>query len=320
MKGIREPNLSRDLNLNTLLVGPFTMTNVTSWVLRDTGAAFVARQEKVPWSYLGTNFGNRYETGAIADPTLDPAAQVDERALWLSDLVIHLHDDADAGGGGQREPNERLRLRIELTGYAPNGRRITERVWIANTDKAGDFASDVYYRTRFAYAQVKVRLLEFFGTPSTDDYLHIGYNYTHQYDVVHRTNARSRDRKYGIPWRARYLEDIMCVKIDPTPVGTGLLDALANNCRGIYPIDMVEDGAIYDPEDGSILVNDCDELKNTHEYNVEGEEFSLTDDPSLGKHCLVFQVDPRNPQDAQKQDTPLFYDNEIDFYAAPINP
>jgi hypothetical protein len=309
------------LNLNTLLIGPFFMANVDSFVLRDTGAAFVARQGKVPWSYLGTNFGNRYETGVIADPTLDPAAQVDERSLWGTDLVIRLHDHADGGGGGPGEPNNRLRLRIELTGHAPNGRKITERIWIANTDKSGGFVGDAYYRTKFAYAQVKVRLLEFYGAPNQSDYLYIGFNYTHQYSASNRTNARSRDRKYGIPWRCRYLEDIMCIKCDSTPTGEGLNGiAFPNNCRGIYPIDLVEDGAIYDPEDGSILINDCDELKNTLDYDAAGEAFALEIEPSSGKHFLVFQVDPRNPQDVQKQDTPLFYDNEIDFYAAPINP
>lgn len=319
MKGIREPNLSRDLGLNTILIGPFYAAAAARYNIRDAGARFVARQAKVPWSYLGTNFGTRYETGAIADPVLDPPSVVDERAIWGSDLVVHLHDDAD-GGVDPPAPSNRLRLRMRISGYAPNGRYIEEFIWIAAEDKDGDFVSDSYYRTKFAYQNnIKCRLLEFYGTPTNDDYFEIGYNSANQYNVRHRTNAHYRRRKYGIPWRCKYLEDIMCVKIDPTPTGTGLNDALPDNVRGMYPIDLIKEGAIYDAEDGSIMVNECEELKMVHEYEAEGTEFNLIG-VGYGNVAYLFQIDPRNPHAVQPQDTRLFYDNERDFYSAPINP
>lgn len=319
IKGIREPNISREIAFNNLLIGQTANESVFSFLLNDTGANFVARQNLVPWTYIGTNHGVNYEMGTV--PDTGRVAGGDGRTIWGTDIVIHLHDDADGGGGGQGEPNNRLRMLIQLYGYAANGRPIEEKIWIANEDKNRNFVGDSYYRTRFAYSLQYTRLLEFHGSPTVDDYLEIGYDHRNHYNVNHRTNAREKDVRFGIPWRCRYLEDIACVKIDSTPLGEGL-DGLAfpKNVRGVHAIDLVQAGALYDPEDGAVILNDATKLNRPTAYNAEGETWELEDDPTPGRHILLFTVDPRNPPAVQRQDTPVFYTNEMDFWSAPMYP
>lgn len=286
--------ISRELAFGAHMTGPSptsTGTQVHAW-LRVLGQDMVDLQEHVPHFFEWSNKGIKYPWGTRAD--FGAVGTVDGRNLWGSDFCVHLHDDADGGVA------TRLKMKIHIRGVSMTGRPLEEIFEIecqerGEHDEQEGFLADAYYRSRFAYGWFRIKILEYEGTPTTDDYIHIGFDPTDHYDPVWKTHARERDVRWGLPFPAQSIQDIQCVKIDRTPVGVGLANDFAKNIRGIYVVDLMEDGALFDIEDNAIIVNDAFELTRGHLYDAEGEGFTLEESPSLGNFVLLFSVDAEHP-------------------------
>lgn len=309
-------NLSRQLAFGAHLTGPNPSGGNAErhFYINLTGQDMVDLQSYVPYTFIWTNRGHVYETGGRT--SFGQIGGLDGRDLWGSDFVCHLHDDADGG------MHNRLRMKIWVRGVSMTGRLLEETFEISNEGRDGDpddgenlptFVSDAYYRSRFAYGWFRKRVVEYEGTPTTDDFLYIGFDPRDHYDPLWRTHARERHVRWGIPFAANSIQDVQCVKIDRTPVGVGAAGQLAKNIRGIYPIDLQQAGALFDREDNAIIVNDALELTRSHLFDAQGEGFALEAAPSLGNFLLLFSVDAENPEKFLANPISAKYDDWLSF-------
>lgn len=112
--------------------------------------------------------------------------------------------------------------------------------------------------------------------------------------------------KIGIPWMCASIRDLMCVKVDRTPT-RHVGGVMPNNSRGVYALDLVRGNGTrapyFDPEDNSIVVNGYAELLNPTQPN--NANFTLEPLPIPGRHFLLFQYDPIQPEEIKAAQAPI---------------